>query len=97
MQQQKMLGSLGTASQQQIEAITSAVQQQQNALQDAVGKLLDNVSQQGAQADVREQVRQEKFQQQLDDVTQQQQALLTALANSVQAGQQQSRQMAEQH
>ena len=97
VQQQKMLGSLGTASQQQIEAITSAVQQQQNALQDAVGKLLDNVSQQGAQADVREQVRQEKFQQQLDDVTQQQQALLTALADSVQAGQQQSRQMAEQH
>ncbi|MEH8222295.1 anti-phage ZorAB system protein ZorA [Aeromonas veronii] len=97
VQQQKMLGSLGTASQQQIEAITSAVQQQQNALQDAVGKLLDNLSQQGAQADVREQVRQEKFQQQLDDVTQQQQALLTALANSVQAGQQQSRQMAEQH
>ena len=97
VQQQKMLGSLGTASQQQIEAITSAVQQQQNALQDAVGKLLDNVSQQGAQADVREQIRQEKFQQQLTDVTQQQQALLTALADSVQAGQQQSRQMAEQH
>ncbi|MFM5464720.1 anti-phage ZorAB system protein ZorA [Aeromonas simiae] len=96
-QQQKMLGSLGTASQQQIETMTSAVQRQQNALQDAVGKLLDNVSQQGAQADVREQVRQEKFQQQLDDVAQQQQALLTALAESVQAGQQQSRQMAEQH
>lgn len=96
-QQQKMLGGLGTASQQQIEAMTFAVQQQQNALQDAVGKLLDNVSQQGAQADVREQVRQEKFQQQLDDVAQQQQALLTALAESVQAGQQQSRQMAEQH
>ena len=97
VQQQKMLGSLGTASQQQIEAITSAVQQQQNALQDAVGKLLDNLSQQGAQADVREQIRQDKFQQQLTDVTQQQQALLTALADSVQAGQQQSRQMAEQH
>ena len=96
-QQQKMLGSLGTASQQQIETMTSAVQRQQNALQDAVGKLLDNVSQQGAQADVREQIRQEKFQQQLNDVAQQQQALLTALAESVQAGQQQSRQMAEQH
>ncbi|GAB3227604.1 anti-phage ZorAB system protein ZorA [Pseudaeromonas pectinilytica] len=96
-QQQKMLGSLGTASQQQIETMTSAVQRQQNTLQDAVGKLLDNVSQQGAQADVREQVRQEKFQQQLNDVAQQQQALLTALAESVQAGQQQSRQMAEQH
>lgn len=92
-----MLGSLGTASQQQIEAMTSAVQQQQNTLQDAVGKLLDNLSQQGAQADVREQIRQDKFQQQLTDVTQQQQALLTALADSVQAGQQQSRQMAEQH
>lgn len=96
-QQQKMLGSLGTASQQQIEAMTSAVQQQQNTLQDAVGKLLDNLSQQGAQADVCEQIRQDKFQQQLTDVTQQQQALLTALADSVQAGQQQSRQMAEQH
>ena len=96
-QQQKMLGSLGTASQQQIEAMTSAVQQQQNTLQDAVGKLLDNLSQQGAQVDVREQIRQDKFQQQLTDVTQQQQALLTALADSVQAGQQQSRQMAEQH
>ena len=96
-QQQKMLGSLGTASQQQIEAMTSAVQQQQNTLQDAVGKLLDNLSQQGAQADVREQIRQDKFQQQLTDETQQQQALLTALADSVQAGQQQSRQMAEQH
>lgn len=96
-QQQKILGSLGTASQQQIDVMTSAVQQQQNSLQDAVCKLLDNVSQQGVQADYREQLRQEKVQQLLDDVTQQQQALLTALANSVQAGQEQSREMAEQH
>lgn len=96
-QQQNMLGSLGAASQQQIEVMTTAAQQQQSELQDAVGKLLENVSEQGAQADSREQVRQEKFQLQLDAVTQQQQTLLTALANSVQTTQEQSKQMAIQH
>ncbi|MGI2189545.1 anti-phage ZorAB system protein ZorA [Shewanella oncorhynchi] len=96
-QQQKMLGSLSSSSQQQIDTITSAANQQQSAIQDTVTKLLDNVNQQGTQAEAREQVRQDRFQHQLEAVTQQQQALLTALANSVQADQQQSQKMAEQH
>lgn len=94
---QKMLGGLEAASQQQIDAMTSAVKQQQSSLQDKVGQILSSFSEQGAAAEVREQARQEKFQHQLEAVTQQQQDLLTSLANTVQASQQQSQIMAEQH
>jgi Holliday junction resolvase-like predicted endonuclease len=92
-----MLGGLEAASQQQIDAMTSAVKQQQSSLQDKVGQILSSFSEQGAAAEVREQARQEKFQHQLEAVTQQQQDLLTSLANTVQASQQQSQIMAEQH
>ena len=99
--QQQLLGNLGQTSQQQITAMTEAAQQQQRELQETVSKLLGGFSQQisqhGEQAEAREQVRQQRFQEQLEHVAVQQQELLAGLASAVQATQQQSRLMAEQH
>ena len=99
--QQQLLGSLGQTSQQQITAMTEAAAQQQRELQDTVNKLLGGFSQQisaqGEQAEAREQARQQRFQEQLEQVALQQQELLAGLASAVQATQQQSRLMAEQH
>lgn len=99
--QQLMLGSLGQSSQQQINALNEAAAQQQRELQSTVDKLLGGlttqIGTQGEQAEAREQARQERFQQQLEQVALQQQELLAGLASAVQATQQQSRLMAEQH
>ncbi|MFO5802104.1 hypothetical protein ACLBSQ_33625, partial [Klebsiella pneumoniae] len=53
-------------------------------------------SQMGA-AEQREQARQQRFQEQLDQVSTHQQELLSGLASAVQATQQQSRLKADQH
>ncbi|EKT4494133.1 anti-phage defense ZorAB system ZorA [Pseudomonas putida] len=99
--QQLMLGSLGQSSQQQINALNEAAAQQQRELQSTVDKLLGGlttqISTQGEQAEAREQARQERFQQKLEQVALQQQELLAGLASAMQATQQQSRLMAEQH
>lgn len=99
--QQLMLGSLGQSSQQQINALNEAAAQQQRELQSTVDKLLGGlttqIGTQGEQAEARELARQERFQQQLEQVALQQQELLAGLASAVQATQQQSRLMAEQH
>lgn len=99
--QQQLLGNLGQTSQQQITAMTEAAQQQQRELQETVSKLLGGFSQQisqhGEQAEAREQARQQRFEQQLEQVAVQQQELLAGLASAVQATQQQSRLMADQH
>ncbi|WP_313327443.1 anti-phage ZorAB system protein ZorA [Pseudomonas qingdaonensis] len=99
--QQLMLGSLGQSSQQQINVLNEAAAQQQRELQSTVDKLLGGlttqIGTQGEQAEAREQARQERFQQQLEQVALQQQELLAGLASAVQATQQQSRLMAEQH
>ncbi|MDP9558762.1 UNVERIFIED_ORG: chromosome segregation ATPase [Pseudomonas parafulva] len=99
--QQLMLGSLGQSSQQQINALNEAAARQQRELQSTVDKLLGalttQIGTQGEQAEAREQARQERFQQQLEQVALQQQELLAGLASAVQATQQQSRLMAEQH
>lgn len=99
--QQQLLGNLGQTSQQQITAMTEAAQQQQRELQETVSKLLGGFSQQisqhGEQAEAREHARQQRFEQQLEQVAVQQQELLAGLASAVQATQQQSRLMAEQH
>ncbi|PPC76766.1 chemotaxis protein [Pokkaliibacter plantistimulans] len=99
--QQQMLGSLGQSSQQQISALNEAAAQQQRELQSTVDKLLGGlttqISTQSEQAEAREQARQERFQQQLEQVALQQQELLARLASAVQATQQQTRLMAEQH
>lgn len=100
-QQQQLIGSLGQTSQQQINAIAEAASAQQQALEVTVGKLLGNFSEQmtghGQQAEHREQSRQQRFTEQLENMALQQQALLEGIATAVQATQQQSRQMTEQH
>ncbi|MHA6962502.1 anti-phage ZorAB system protein ZorA [Zobellella denitrificans] len=99
--QQQLLSQLGQTGQQQIGALTDATKRQQHEMQETVNKLLagfsDQMNQHGEQAENREQARQQRFQEQLEAVTAQQQELLSALANAVQTTQQQSRQMAEQH
>jgi len=100
-QQQQLIGSLGQTSQQQINAIAETASAQQQALEVTVGKLLGNFSEQmaghGQQAEHREQSRQQRFTEQLENMALQQQALLEGIATAVQATQQQSRQMTEQH
>ncbi|MNM40435.1 hypothetical protein D3C81_512360 [compost metagenome] len=100
-QQQQLIGSLGQTSQQQINAIAEAASAQQQALEVTVGKLLGNFSEQmaghGQQAEHREQSRQQRFTEQMENMALQQQALLEGIATAVQATQQQSRQMTEQH
>lgn len=100
-QQQQLIGSLGQTSQQQINAIAETASAQQQALEVTVGKLLGNFSEQmaghGQQAEYREQSRQQRFTEQLENMALQQQALLEGIATAVQATQQQSRQMTEQH
>lgn len=100
-QQQQLIGSLGQTSQQQINAIAEAASAQQQALEVTVGKMLGNFSEQMAgndqQAENREQSRQKAFNEQMQSMAVQQQALLEGIATAVQATQQQSRQMTEQH
>lgn len=100
-QQQQLIGSLGQTSQQQINAIAEAASAQQQALEVTVGKMLGNFSEQMAghdqQAENREQARQKLFNEQMQSMTVQQQALLDGIATAVLATQQQSRQMTEQH
>ncbi len=100
-QQQQLIGSLGQTSQQQIGAIAEAAAAQQRALEESVSKLLGNFNEQmsghGQQAEQREHSRQQRFNEQLESMAAQQHALLEGIAKGVQATQQQSRQMAEQH
>ncbi|HIE0415517.1 TPA: anti-phage ZorAB system protein ZorA, partial [Pseudomonas aeruginosa] len=100
-QQQQLIGSLGQTSQQQIGAIAEAAAAQQRALEESVSKLLGNFNEQmsghGQQAEQREHSRQQRFNEQLESMAAQQHALLEGIATAVQATQQQSRQMAEQH
>ncbi|OXS13724.1 chemotaxis protein [Zobellella denitrificans] len=99
--QKQLLNHLGQTSKQQIDALTDATKLQQHEMQETVNKLLSGfraqMTQHGEQAENREQARQQRFQEQLEAVTAQQQELLSELASTVQASQQQSRQMAEQH
>ncbi|EUB73632.1 hypothetical protein PMI27_003375 [Pseudomonas sp. GM41(2012)] len=87
--------------QQQVSALAEASAAQQHALEETVGKLLNNFGEQmagqGQQSEQREQSRQQRFNEQLESMTMQQQELLKGIASAVQVTQQQSRQMAEQH
>ncbi|WP_349568461.1 anti-phage ZorAB system protein ZorA [Azotobacter salinestris] len=100
-QQEQLLGSLGQTSQQQIAAIAEAATQQQRSLESTVGKLLDRLNEQmtshGQQAEERELQRQQRLNEQLEKMAEQQRALLEGIATAVQATQLQSRMMAEQH
>lgn len=100
-QQQQLIGRLGQASQQQISAIAEASASQQRNLEETIGKLLVSLNEQmtghGQQAELREQSRQQRFNEQLDSMAAQQQELLKSIAHAVQTTQQQSQQMAVQH
>ncbi len=100
-QQQQLIGNLGQTSQQQIGAIAEAAATQQRNLEETVSKLLGSFNEQvsgyGVQAEQREQSRQQRFNEQLENMAAQQRELLAGIASAVQVTQQQSRQMAEQH
>lgn len=100
-QQRQLLDGLGQTGQQQITAIAEASASQQRNLEDTVGKLLaafnDQMSSHGQQAEVREQERQQRLNEQLEKMAGQQQELLAEIARAVQATQQQSLLMADQH
>lgn len=100
-QQQQLIVRLGQTSQQEIGAIAEAAATQQRNLEETVSKLLGSFNEQmsghGVQAEQREQGRQQRFNEQLENMAAQQQELLAGIASAVQVNQQQSRQMAEQH
>lgn len=100
-QQEELLSMLGQASKQQIAALAQSTSAHQEAMQDKVGSLLESLTNQmaghGAQAEEREQVRQQRLAEQLEGMVSQQDLLLQGIAAAVQTTQQQSRLMAEQH
>jgi hypothetical protein len=100
-QQEESFNRLGQASQQQITAIAQSTSAQQEAMQEKVGALLESFTTQmaghGAQAEEREQVRQQRLAEQLERMVSQQALLLQGIAAAVQTTQQQSKLMAEQH
>ncbi|WP_275547627.1 anti-phage ZorAB system protein ZorA [Pseudomonas sp. Marseille-Q0931] len=99
--QTAMLEQFSNSTREQMQAMAEAGNERHNNLEKVFSRLMMNLntqldSQMGA-AEQREQARQQRFQEQLDQVSTHQQELLTSLATAVQATQQQSRLMAEQH
>lgn len=100
-QQQQLLESLGQTGREQITAITETSATQQRNFEETVGKLLiafnEQASSHGQQAELRESERQQRLSAMLETMAGQQQELLGEIAQAVQATQQQSLLMAEQH
>lgn len=99
--QTAMLEQFSNSTREQMQAMAEAGNERHSNLEKVFSRLMMNLntqldSQMGA-AEQREQARQQRFQEQLDQVSTQQQELLTSLATAVQATQQQSRLMADQH
>lgn len=99
--QTAMLEQFSSSTREQMQAMAEAGNERHSNLEKVFSRLMMNLntqldSQMGA-AEQREQARQQRFQEQLDQVSTHQQELLTSLATAVQATQQQSRLMAEQH
>lgn len=99
--QTAMLEQFSNSTREQMQAMAEAGNERHNNLEKVFSRLMMNLntqldSQMGA-AEQREQARQQRFQEQLDQVSTHQQELLTSLATAVQATQQQSRLMADQH
>ncbi|WP_324628334.1 anti-phage ZorAB system protein ZorA [Pseudomonas aeruginosa] len=99
--QTAMLEQFSNSTRQQMQAMAEAGNERHNNLEKVFSRLMMNLntqldSQMGA-AEQREQARQQRFQEQLDQVSTHQQELLSGLASAVQATQQQSRLMADQH
>lgn len=99
--QTAMLEQFSNSTREQMQAMAEAGNERHNNLEKVFSRLMMNLntqldSQMGA-AEQREQTRQQRFQEQLDQVSTHQQELLSGLASAVQASQQQSRLMADQH
>ncbi|WP_216891509.1 anti-phage ZorAB system protein ZorA [Pseudomonas putida] len=99
--QTAMLEQFSNSTREQMQAMAEAGNERHSNLEKVFSRLMMNLntqldSQMGA-AEQREQARQQRFQEQLDQVSTHQQELLTSLATAVQATQQQSRLMADQH
>lgn len=99
--QTAMLEQFSSSTREQMQAMAEAGNERHSNLEKVFSRLMMNLntqldSQMGA-AEQREQARQQRFQEQLDQVSTHQQELLSGLASAVQATQQQSRLMAEQH
>ncbi len=99
--QTAMLEQFSSSTREQMQAMAEAGNERHSNLEKVFSRLMMNLntqldSQMGA-AEQREQARQQRFQEQLDQVSTHQQELLTSLATAVQATQQQSRLMADQH
>jgi len=99
--QTAMLEQFSSSTREQMQAMAEAGNERHSNLEKVFSRLMMNLntqldSQMGA-AEQREQARQQRFQEQLDQVSTHQQELLSGLANAVQATQQQSRLMADQH
>lgn len=99
--QTAMLEQFSNSTREQMQAMAEAGNERHSNLEKVFSRLMMNLntqldSQMGA-AEQREQARQQRFQEQLDQVSTHQQELLSGLASAVQATQQQSRLMADQH
>ncbi|AVO56074.1 anti-phage ZorAB system protein ZorA [Ectopseudomonas mendocina] len=99
--QTAMLEQFSSSTRKQMQAMAEAGNERHSNLEKVFSRLMMNLntqldSQMGA-AEQREQARQQRFQEQLDHVSIHQQELLSGLASAVQATQQQSRLMADQH
>lgn len=99
--QTAMLEQFSSSTREQMQAMAEAGNERHSNLEKVFSRLMMNLntqldSQMGA-AEQREQARQQRFQGQLDQVSTHQQELLSGLASAVQATQQQSRLMADQH
>lgn len=99
--QTAMLEQFSSSTREQMQAMAEAGNERHSNLEKVFSRLMMNLntqldSQMGA-AEQREQARQQRFQEQLDQVSTHQQELLSGLASAVQATQQQSRSMADQH
>lgn len=99
--QTAMLEQFSSSTREQMQAMAEAGNERHSNLEKVFSRLMMNLntqldSQMGA-AEQREQARQQRFQEQLDQVSTHQQELLSDLASAVHATQQQSRLMADQH
>lgn len=86
---------------EQLQSFTASTDERQTKMESQFSDMLDKftqqVSQQNEQADQREQVRQDNFQEKLIEVKVEQQSLISTIADAVHASQEQSAKMAEQH
>ena len=90
-----------SAFEMQLQRMSSAAEEREISMEARFNELLSGLStQQRTQqdaAELREQTRQQRFQEQQERANENQQALLSSLANTMQSAQQQSRAMANQH